>query len=136
MIDSRTAPWGALLMRVVLAGLFFAHLALKFFVFTPAGTAQFFEAHGVPGFMAYITMVWELLGATVLLLGIWPRLVALAMVPVLLGAIVSVHGAAGFFFKSQVGGWEYPAFWIVALIGYALTDDGKFVLKPTPTLLR
>ncbi len=43
MIDSRTAPYGALLLRVTLGGLFLTHLALKLFVFTPAGTAAFFR---------------------------------------------------------------------------------------------
>ena len=45
--------------------------------------------------------------AVALILGIWPRLVALALVPVLLGAIVTVHGPAGFFFTNPKGGWEF-----------------------------
>ncbi|MFM2475711.1 DoxX family protein [Celerinatantimonas sp. MCCC 1A17872] len=132
MIDNRTTPYAALLLRVVLGILFFAHLGLKYFVFTPAGTAHFFESLGLPGALAYITMVWELLGAIALVLGIWPRLVAIVMIPVLLGAIVTVHGPAGFFFTDANGGWEYPAFWIVGLIVLALTGDGKYALKPTP----
>jgi putative oxidoreductase len=56
------------------------------------------------------------------------------MVPVLLGAIVTVHGAAGFFFTNPNGGWEFPALWIVALIAQALIGDGAFALKPTPLL--
>ena len=44
MIDTRTAPYAALLLRVTLGALFLAHAALKLFVFTPAGTADFSEA--------------------------------------------------------------------------------------------
>lgn len=126
---SSTAPYAALLLRVSLAILFFAHAGLKFFVFTPAGTAQFFQSVGVPGWMAYVTITWESLGALALLIGFKPRLVALALIPVLLGAIFSVHGAAGFWFTNPNGGWEYPAFWIVGLISLALIGDGPYHLK-------
>ncbi|MEA2728644.1 MAG: putative oxidoreductase, partial [Acetobacteraceae bacterium] len=49
MIDNRTAPCAALILRLGTGGLFLAHAALKFFVFTPAGTAKFFESVGLPG---------------------------------------------------------------------------------------
>ena len=50
MIDSRTAPYAALLLRVSLGVLFLAHAGLKFFVFTPAGTAKFFDSVVSPAF--------------------------------------------------------------------------------------
>ena len=129
MNTARTAPYAALLLRVSLAILFFAHAGLKFFVFTPAGTAKFFESVGVPGWMAYVTITWEFLGAIALLVGFKPRLAALALIPVLLGAIFTVHGAAGFWFTNANGGWEYPAFWIVGLISLALIGDGPYHLE-------
>lgn len=129
MNTARTAPYAALLLRVSLAILFFAHAGLKFFVFTPAGTAKFFESVGVPGWMAYVTITWEFLGAIALLVGFKPRLAALALIPVLLGAIFTVHGVAGFWFTNANGGWEYPAFWIVGLISLALIGDGPYHLK-------
>ena len=43
MIDTRTAPYAALLLRLSLGILFLAHAGLKIFVFTPAGTAGFSE---------------------------------------------------------------------------------------------
>ena len=62
MIDTRTSPYAALLLRISLGGLFLAHAALKLFVFTPAGTAQFFASVGVPGALAYVTIAAETLG--------------------------------------------------------------------------
>ena len=53
-------------------------------------------------------------------------------VPVLLGAIISVHWHAGFFFTNPNGGWEYPALWIVGLLVVAATGDGALALVPTP----
>jgi putative oxidoreductase len=131
MSDNRTAPYAALIMRLSLGILFLAHFGLKFFVFTPAGTAKFFASLGLPGGLAYLTMAVELIGAIALILGIYTRVVALVLIPVLLGAIATVHGPAGFFFTNPNGGWEFPAFWIVGLLVLALTGDGKFALKPT-----
>jgi len=132
MIDSRTAPYAVLLLRLAVGILFLAHAGLKLFVFTPAGTAGFFGSLGLPGWLAYVTIAWELIGAAALILGIWPRLAALALVPVLLGAIATVHGPAGFFFTNPKGGWEFLALWIVALLAVTLTGDGALALKPTP----
>lgn len=50
MIDSRTAPYAALVMRLALGVMFIAQGLTKVFVFTPAG---FFESVGFPGFLAY-----------------------------------------------------------------------------------
>ena len=132
MIDTRTAAYGALILRVALGGLLIAHFALKYFVFTPAGTAQFFGSIGLPPALAYATMAVELVAGVALLLGVWARLAALAAVPVLIGAVVFVHLANGFFFSAPNGGWEYPAFWAVALLVQALVGDGAWALLPTP----
>ena len=43
--------------------------------------------------------------------------------------IVTVHGPAGFFFTNANGGWEYPAFWAVALAVQALLGDGALALR-------
>ena len=128
MIDYRTAPYGAFLLRVALGGLFLAHASLKLFVFTPAGTARFFGSIGLPPELAYVVITAEILAGIALVLGIYTRWVALAAVPILLGAIVTVHGAAGFFFNNPQGGWEYPAFWAVALGVQALLGDGNYAL--------
>ncbi|MGI2031099.1 DoxX family protein [Rhizobium panacihumi] len=133
MTDTRTAPYAALILRLSLGILFLAHAGLKIFVFTPAGTASFFSSLGLPGWLAYVTIAWELIGAVALILGVLPRLAAIAMIPVLLGAIVTVHGPAGFFFNNPNGGWEFLAFWIVGLLALALIGDGPYALRPTPT---
>lgn len=131
MIDSRTAPYAALVLRVTLGALFLAHAGLKLIVFTPAGTAKFFGSLGFPPELAYLVMTVEVLSGIALILGVWTRYAALAGVPVLLGAIFTVHGAAGFFFTNPKGGWEFPAFWAIALVAQALLGDGAFALRPS-----
>lgn len=131
MIDTRTVPYGLFLLRVTLGLLFLAHAGLKIFVFTPAGTAQFFASLGLPGVLAYLTIAVEVIGGVALILGVMTRVAALVLVPVLLGAIVTVHGPAGFFFTNAGGGWEYLALWIVALVALALAGDGAYALRPS-----
>jgi putative oxidoreductase len=131
MIDSRTAPYAALVLRVTLGALFLAHASLKLFVFTPAGTAKFFGSLGMPGEVAYLVIAVEVLSGIALILGVWTRYAALAGIPILLGAIFTVHGAAGFFFTNPRGGWEYPAFWAIALVAQALLGDGAYALRPS-----
>jgi len=128
MTDTRLAPYAATLLRVTLGGLFLAHAGLKVFVFTPAGTAHFFESVGVPGFVAYLTIMGEIAGGLALIAGAYTRIAALAVIPILLGAIATVHGHNGFFFNDPNGGWEYPAFWIVALVVQAILGDGAFAI--------
>jgi len=56
------------------------------------------------------------------------RYVCIAMIPILLGA-TSVHVSAGWLFSNEGRGWEFPAFWAVALVVQALLGDGKFALR-------
>ena len=132
MTDTRFAPYGALVLRVALGILFLAHAGLKLFVFTPAGTGQFFASLGLPPALGYLTIAVELAGGVALILGVWTRTVSLALIPILLGAIVMVHGKAGFFFMNPNGGWEFIAFWIAALVTQALIGEGAFALRFHP----
>lgn len=136
MLDTRTAPYAALLLRVTLGALFLAHAGLKLFVFTPAGTAQFFVSLGLPAGLAYITIAWEIIGALALILGIYTRWVAVIMTLPLIGAIATVHGPAGFFFTNPNGGWEFLALWITGLLALALIGDGAFAAKPSRSASR
>ncbi|HEV2431856.1 MAG TPA: DoxX family protein [Burkholderiales bacterium] len=126
MIDNRTAPYAALVLRVSLGVMYIAHsLVLKYFTFTLAGTAQFFESLGLPGALAYLTFWAELIGGVLLLAGIGTRVVALGLIPILLGA-TWVHAGNGWVFSAANGGWEYPVFLIAASLVLALLGDGRF----------
>ncbi len=123
------ADLAATILRVSMGVLFLAHAGLKLFVFTPAGTAGYFASLGLPAPLAYLVIAAELAGGIALILGVHARWVSLALVPILLGSIYTPHGAAGFFFSNQGGGWEFPAFWAVALVVQALLGDGAFALR-------
>ncbi len=121
-----TADYAAFLLRVANGILFLAHGLLKLLVFTPAGTVAFFESLGLPGFMAYLTMFAEIAGGLALVAGVGTRLVALALVPVLIGALVLVHAGNGWLFSNPGGGWEFPLYWAMTLLVLALLGDGAF----------
>jgi putative oxidoreductase len=127
MIDTKTAPFAALVLRLALGTMFVAHALLKLFVFTLPGTVQFFESLGLPGPLAYATFAAELVGGMLLILGIGTRWVAAALVPVLIGA-AWVHIGNGWLFSAPKGGWEYPVFLVVAAVVQALLGDGAYAL--------
>jgi putative oxidoreductase len=127
MIDTRTAPYAALLLRLTLGTMFVAHALLKVFVFTLPGTVQFFESLGLPAALAYVTVAAELVGGVLLILGIGSRWVAVALIPFLLGA-AWVHLGNGWLFSAPKGGWEYPVFLVIAAVVQALLGDGAFAL--------
>lgn len=122
------AAFGPTLLRWGLGTLFLVHGLTKLLVFTPAGTAAYFQSLGLPAALGYLTIALELTLAVALLLGIYARWVGLVGVPLLLGTIVSVHGAHGFSFANAGGGWEYPAFWALALLVLFCIGDGKWTL--------
>lgn len=126
MIEHQSAPNAALVLRLSLGALFLAHAGLKLFVFTPEGAAGFFQSLGLPGSLAYITIAIGILGALALIFGMFTRIVSLALLPILIGAIVFVHGGNGWLFSNQNGGWEFPAFWAVALVVQALLGSGAY----------
>lgn len=128
MTDTPLAPYATTLLRVSLGVLALAHGLLKIFVFTPAGTAGFFASLGLPAVLAYATIGIEVVAGVALIAGVYTRYAAIAMIPVLLGATV-VHSGAGWVFSNQGGGWEFPAFWTVALVVQALLGDGAFALR-------
>jgi putative oxidoreductase len=136
MIDTRTAPYAALIMRLTLGGMFLSHGLLKLLVFTPAGTAGYFASLGLPGWLGYVTMAAEITGGVLLIAGVQTRKVSLVLIPVLLGALW-VHSGNGWLFTSANGGWEYPLFLSLSAAVQALLGDGAYslsaLLRPNKT---
>lgn len=129
MIDSRTAPYAAFLLRVSLGLLFIAHgLVLKVMTFGIAGTVGYFESIGYPGVFAYLVILGEIGGGLLLVAGLFTRWVSLALLPIMIGATLQ-HAGNGWVFSAAGGGWEFPVFWTVLLPVQALLGDGAFALK-------
>lgn len=129
MKNADSVSLGRLVLRLALGIMFLAHAGQKFFVFTLPGTAAFFASLGLPGVLAYPVFAAELFGGLALLLGLRTRLVAAALLPVLIGASWA-HLGNGWAFTSPHGGWEYPIFLAVADLALALLGGGAYALLP------
>lgn len=134
-MTARTNPdRAAFVLRFGLGTMYLAHsLVLKLMTFGLAGTATFFVGVGLPAWLAYVTFVAEVVGGVLLILGVQTRWVALALTPALLGAIIWVHAANGWVFTAPNGGWEYPAFLLLASVVQFLLGDGSYALVPSVT---
>jgi putative oxidoreductase len=130
MIDSRTAPYAALVIRLALGIMFLAHGLTKVLVFTPAGTVGFFQSIGFPGFLAYPVMAFEVIGGLMLVLGVYTRWVA-ALAVIQLFVASTVHFANGWSFTNPNGGWEYPIYLAITALVVALLGEGAFAAKPS-----
>lgn len=125
--------YGILLLRASLAVMWISHALLKLLVFTLPGTAQYFQSVGFPGVLAYPVFAVEILGGLALLFGVYARQVALALTPVM-AAATAVHFGNGWVHTSQGGGWEYPAFLIMASLALWLLGDGPWAVARSERL--
>lgn len=117
------------LLRIALGVMFLAHsVILKLFVFTLPGTAQFFVSIGLPGSLAYVVFAAEAIAGVLLVLGVQTRWVALATLPILIGATWA-HWGNGWMFGYPNGGWEYPAYLSLLALVQALLGDGAYAFS-------
>jgi putative oxidoreductase len=123
--------FGPTLLRLGLGAVFLAHSYAKLAIFTLPGTVSFFEGHGIPGWTVYPVLAVELIGGVCLIVGAYARLAALALLPVMLGALLP-HAANGWMFTNPGGGWEYVAFLIVALGAQVLLGRGAVATAADP----
>lgn len=134
MIDQKYAPYAALILRLGLGVMWIAHALLKYIVFSIPGFAGFLGSVGMPGFMAWPIFIMELAGGLMILTGLYSRLVALLLIPVMAGAMW-VHLGNGWVFSSPNGGWEYPAFLILVSVVHILLGEGALSIKRNPAIL-
>lgn len=123
------------LLRVSLGIMYLAHsVILKVMTYGFAGTAAYFVSIGLPRWLAYATIAAEAIGGLAILLGIKARWFALALTPILVGAIATAHAESGWVFSAPGGGWEYPAYLIVLSIAQFLAGDGVLAVSPSAPL--
>ena len=121
------SPQGVALLRIASGGALLTHGLIKLLLFTPAGTAAYFESIGFPGLLAYPVIAGEIGLGLALVLGLMTRWAALLALPIMLGAIVP-HAGNGFTFSNPGGGWEFPVFWAILLVVQALLGGGAYAL--------
>lgn len=130
-VDPSSAPYGIFLLRAALGTMWIAHALMKYVLFTIAGFGGFLAKVGFPAELAWPVFLAELIGGILILTGVYARHVALLLIPVM-AAASTVHIGNGWIFSNAGGGWEYPAFLIVASFALWLLGDGAFALRSRP----
>jgi putative oxidoreductase len=118
---------GLAVLRVALAVVFCAHGAQKAFQYGIAGVTQGFSQAGIPlpGVAAPFVTGLELIGGTLLLLGLFTRPVALLLAIDMLVATLVVHLPNGFF---NPMGIEFTMILFAGTLALVMTGPGDFSL--------
>jgi putative oxidoreductase len=96
---------GALILRVVLGITFFIHGFVKF----QGGIENqvgWFSSIGLPGFLAYVVALIELVGGFALIIGFGTKIISALLAILMIGATVKVKLALGFLGNGQMAGYE------------------------------
>lgn len=117
---------GALILRVVLGITFLIHGVNKF-QGGIGNIAGWFDSIGIPGFMAYVVALIELVGGIALIVGVGTRIVSTILGVLLLVATFKVKLAVGFLGNGQMAGYELDLSMIV--IALYLVLNGSYLLS-------
>lgn len=115
---------GIALIRIATGIVFAAHGGQKLFVYGFDGVTGAFAKMGVPmpGLTGPFIALLEFFGGLALIIGLLTRIAALGLAFNMLGAILLVHLAAGFFLPA---GYEFALTLFAASLGIALAGPGS-----------
>jgi putative oxidoreductase len=116
--------YAALMIRVVVGSLYLCHPLLMWGIFGLDHAARHFASVGLPPETAYVMAAAELAGGVMLVLGVYVRQVAIALLPSAIGAGM-VH------FGSDLGAsLSYGAYLTGCLAGQAVLATGLLARQP------
>ena len=115
---------GIAIVRIVTGIVFLMHGWQKVFTYGFPGVTDAFTKMGVPapGLIGPFVAVMELLGGLALIVGLLTRLAALGLMFDMLGAILLVHLAGGFFLPA---GYEFALLLFSCCLGLVLAGPGS-----------
>jgi putative oxidoreductase len=122
-----TAAAGATLLRFTLVAYWIVHWWFKVGFRGMPATESFFIRQGLPAWLAWFDIGFEVVVAACLTLGVYVPLTCLVSLPILFASMI-IYGGNGFYFPSA--GIELPILWALIQIVQALLGPG--VLRITP----
>ncbi|MGM0878674.1 MAG: DoxX family protein [Bacillota bacterium] len=114
---------GALILRVTLGALFFIHGLVKF----QGGIENivgWFDSIGLPGFMAYVVALFEMIGGIALIIGLATRLISVLFGLLMIGATLKVKLSVGLLGNGQMAGYELDLA-LLAMAVYLVINGSK-----------
>jgi putative oxidoreductase len=123
---SASADFGRLILRLALGVLFLMHGIAKV-VNGPGGIVAMVEQAGMPGPVAYLVYVGEVLAPLLVIIGLWTRPAALVIAINMVFAIGLAHlddlGAL-----TKTGGWalELQGMYLFSALALALMGAGRY----------
>jgi putative oxidoreductase len=123
-----TAPVGALLLRLILVGYWVIHWWFKVGYRGMDVTVSFFASLGLPAWLAWFDISYEVLIVVLLLSGLFFRFACLSSLPILIASMI-IYSKNGFYFPS--GGIELPILWALVQASLVLVGPGAASV-PTP----
>jgi putative oxidoreductase len=133
---SHTRELSWLVVRLTAGGMLLVHGIMKVMPMAEKGFAATIDAFAVGSmarrgiepaiFAAYVVFFLETIGAVLIILGLFTRLIAAAAAIEFAVITFIAHWPAGF--AAGRGGWEYPLFWGLILFAIALRGGGPYSL--------
>ena len=121
--DPRRQGTGLAILRIITGIVFMAHGGQKLFGYGFAGVTGAFTQMGIPlpGITGPLVSILEFFGGLALVIGLLTRLAALGLAINMLGAILLVHLAAGFFLPN---GYEFALTLLAGMVALAVGGPG------------
>src|SRR5690348_13640731 len=129
ILDRKRAPFALLVLRVALGAMFLQHVMGIVFGYVPPDVSQLFA---LPAGVSPYALAWDAVIGLALLYGLWGRLAAIAGAATLSVTVIQAHGATA----TSPFAWQFPVFWIAALLAFALAGDGAYPLVSSPAVFR
>jgi putative oxidoreductase len=120
---SPTSAVGAALLRFILAAFWLVHWWFKVGHRGMPATTAFFLQQGLPAWLAWFDIGFEMVLAVCLVLGIFVSPLCLISLPILF-ASMWIYRKNGFYFSG--GGIEFPLLWACAQVAQAMLGPGAF----------
>lgn len=125
----RSTDLGLLLLRIALGGLMLFHGMHKL-IYGVGFIGDMLAAIGLPSFIAYGSLLAELVASLMIICGIWTRLASVVFAGNMVVAILMAHASEMFSLSPMTGGLviELPLLYLLGAAVLCLTDGGRFAV--------
>ena len=125
----RSTDLGLLLLRIALGGLMLFHGMHKL-ICGVGFIGDMLAAIGLPSFIAYGSLLAELVASLMIICGIWTRLASVVFAGNMVVAILMAHASEMFSLSPMTGGLviELPLLYLLGAAVLCLTGGGRFAV--------